>query len=323
MQSGERASSARRFDHPALFYTDPHDYLATTVPFIQKALGAGEPVMVAVPTANLARLCKALGEDAHRIAMHDMSVAGRNPGRIIGDVLLTFASKHPGRRPHIIGEPIWPGRDSIEYPACAQHEALINPAFAGRDAVILCPYNTTHLDPLVVDDALRTHPVVWTSSLQYYSDRYGDPLVTADSFNVPLGVRPETAESLRITPEVVAESRRFSASFALAVGLPVDRVADAVVAVDELVNNTIEHGSGRGWLAAWTEHSRAVYEVVDSNHIDDPLAGRRPITDDSAVGRGLALVHRHSDLVRIHTTARGTTVRAYFELTEDLDENMV
>ncbi len=316
------ATPAPQFDHPALFYSDQQDYLATTVPFILEGLADGDPVMVAVPTANLECLRAALGADAARVVMHDMTVAGRNPGRIIGQVLLAFAGEHAGRRPRIIGEPIWAGRDDTEYPACAQHEALINPAFQGIDAVILCPYNTTDLQPHVVADALRTHPVVWTSTSRYRSDHYDDPVATAASFNLPFPPCPDNAEHIEITADSIAETRRFTASFALAVGMAVDRVADALLTVDELVNNTIDHASGMGRLSAWTQQGRAVFEVSNGSHLTDPLVGRRPVPAHSATGQGLVLVHRRSDLVRIHTTPQGTAFRVYFVLTHDLDEEV-
>jgi anti-sigma regulatory factor (Ser/Thr protein kinase) len=169
--------------------------------------------------------------------------------------------------------------------------------------------------------------VVWTSTRHYPSDQYVDPLVTADSFNVPLPRRPGTAEHMAISSEsvetTIAETRRFSASFALAVGLPVERVADAVLTVDELVRNTIDHGGGHGRLSAWTESRRAVFEVTNRSHITDPLVGRRPVHDGQESGHGLALVNRRSDLVRMHTTAQGTTTRVYFLLTQDLDEGAI
>ena len=89
----------------------------------------------------------------------DMSVAGRNPGRIIGTVLSAFVREHAGRRVRIIGEPIWAGRSTEEYPACAEHEALINVALGSSPAYILCPYDATHLDRSVLVDATRTHPI--------------------------------------------------------------------------------------------------------------------------------------------------------------------
>jgi anti-sigma regulatory factor (Ser/Thr protein kinase) len=302
------------FEHPALFYRDQLDYLAAMMQFVSNGINAGEPVMVAVPTRNLNLLRSAFGSAADAIEMHDMSVAGRNPGRIIGDVLLDFKSRHPHERVRIVGEPIWAGRDETEYPACAQHEALINAAFDGIDATILCPYNASELNPWVIDDARRTHPVLWAGSDQWESKDFDDPYVVADSFNVPMPPPPDSAATMIIYPENPHETRRFSASFALSVGLAIDRVADAVLAVDELVSNTITHAGGIGQLCAWTEGMRAVFEVSDSGFIADRLAGRRPARPDQTDGRGLALAHRQSDLVRIHTTPSGTAIRVYFDL---------
>jgi anti-sigma regulatory factor (Ser/Thr protein kinase) len=306
-------ASSARFEHPALFYRDQRDYLAPVLRFVTGGIAAGEPVMVAVPTRNLAAVRTALGRDADAIEMHDMTIAGANPGRIIGDVLQRFAGKHSPHRVRIVGEPIWAGRDSTEYPACAQHEALINAAFAGRPATILCPYDLGKLDPQVIADAKRTHPTLWMDGRQAASDDYDDPIATAESFNIALPSAPPSAVRISIYPTNSHATRRFTASFALAVALSIDRVADAVLVVDELVNNTITHSGGHGQLSAWTAGDRAVYEVSDRGHITDPLAGRRP-SHNGRSGHGLALAHNHSDLVRIHTTPDGTTIRVYFDL---------
>jgi anti-sigma regulatory factor (Ser/Thr protein kinase) len=312
MTSTPLAGQAPRFEHLAFFYCSHRDYLTTIMRYILSALAANEPVMVAVPTENLARLRMALGSDAECIEMYDMTITGRNPGRIIGEVMMEFAERHHGRRPRIVGEPIWADRDPTEYPACAQHEALINNAFEGVDATILCPYNTSQLQRHVIEDAKRTHPVLWTDTERWASIDY-DPDASED-FNQVLSPVPQSALTRSIFPSEPGESRRFTASFALAIGLDVERIADAVLAVDELVSNTITHGGGYGRLAGWTEGGRVVFEVSDAGYITDPLAGRRRVGSDDTSGRGLALVHYHSDLVRIHTSPKGTAVRVYFDL---------
>ncbi|NEY36638.1 hypothetical protein GTU99_31595, partial [Streptomyces sp. PRKS01-65] len=147
------------FVHPALFYRDDEEYLRGTVPFVREGLAAGEPVAVAVPGERLALIREALGDAADGVRMLDMREAGRNPGRIIPGVLRAFADAQPeGRRVRIIGEPIWAGRSDTEYPACVQHEALINAAFQGRTVTILCPYDAHRLDERVLADAHATHP---------------------------------------------------------------------------------------------------------------------------------------------------------------------
>src|SRR4051794_15787079 len=75
------------FDHPALFYRGPVEYLAETVPFILGGLAAGEPVAVSVPGPNLRLLRAELGAAARRVRMLDMCEVGRNPARILADVL--------------------------------------------------------------------------------------------------------------------------------------------------------------------------------------------------------------------------------------------
>jgi anti-sigma regulatory factor (Ser/Thr protein kinase) len=66
--------------------------------------------------------------------------------------------------------------------------------------------------------------------------------------------------------------------------------------------------------SGWTDVKRLVFEVADSGHITDRLAGRRPARPDQEHGRGLAIVHRIADLVRIHTGPDGTAVRINFDL---------
>ena len=93
-------------DHGAVLYRDEAEYLARTVPFVLDGVAAGEPVVVAVPTANLAMLGRALGRDRDRVLMLDMTEVGRNPARIIAGVMRAFADRHRERRVRMIGEPM-------------------------------------------------------------------------------------------------------------------------------------------------------------------------------------------------------------------------
>jgi len=300
-----------RFAHPALLYRDDEEYLAGTLPYIRDGLSAGEPVAVAVPGANLQLIRAALGDDADRVSLLDMTTAGRNPGRILPTVLLSFADTHPDRRVRLIGEPIWAGRSAAEYPACAQHEALINVAFADRAATILCPYNAALLDPAWIADAYRTHPVLFTAAGRFDSLHYDDPIAVAAGFNRPLSARPADAAALVVDIHTLPAARRFIAEHAIRAGLPAERVSDLVLAVNELAGNSAEHGGGVGELSVWTQADYLVCQLADRGHVSDPLAGRIPVPADAPGGRGLLLVNRLCDLVRMHTTPTGTTVRVH------------
>ena len=309
---GSSHTPAQGFDHPALLYDGPEDYLAGTVPFIEDGLAGGYPVMVAVPAANLGLIRDALGVVAGKITMHDMSRAGRNPGRIIPGVLLRFAQAHTGGPVRIIGEPIWPGRDGMEYPACVQHEALINSVFEGRDAAVLCPYDVSGLDAAAIADAYRTHPVMVAGGERSDSARYAHPFTVAADFNVPLPDPPERALRLALGRTPLSAVRRWVDQFATAAGLPGDRVADLTIAANELVSNTMAHADGIGLLSIWTEHRHVVCQIADAGHIHDPLAGRMPpALTDATGGRGLLLVNQLCDLVRVYTRPGATTIRIH------------
>jgi anti-sigma regulatory factor (Ser/Thr protein kinase) len=308
--TSEPASGVGMFVHEGLFYADADEYLAGLVPFVRAALDAGEPVMAAVPGPNLDLLRDALDGNADRVRFHDMTRAGRNPGRIIPWVLHAFISQHPGRHPHIIGEPIWAGRTADEYPACAQHEALINEAFAGVDATIVCPYDVSRLTPEVLTDAEITHPVLVDGDRRWPSRLYA-PLDLVAAYNAPLPEPESPVATLPFDLMGLSAVRRFVAEHAGLAGLPADRIADLQIAVNELATNSVSYTDGTGTLRVWRSDGVLVCEVRDRGWITDPLAGRLPPPTTAEHGRGLVIVNHLCDLVRVHTDANGTTIRLH------------
>ncbi|AXB48238.1 hypothetical protein A4R43_03050 [Amycolatopsis albispora] len=305
------------FTHPALFYRDHTDYLAATVPFVRAGLDNGEPVAVAVPGPNLTALKDAVHDDG--VLWLDMTEAGRNPGRIIPGVLRAFADQHPGRRARIIGEPIWAGRSDDEYPACAQHEALINAAFRGRDATILCPYDSSRLSETALADATATHPLLVEGDRWWTSPHYA-PGQIVDTYNQPLPQPGEVATypATWFTPHTLTDIRQWAVGHAARAGLSPDRQDDVAIVVSELATNCIDHGDTTGALAGWTTADSLVFQT--SNHTPsgrlDPLAGRLPAPDHQRRGRGLLMVNELADLVRTHTDGTQVTFRVHFTLPE-------
>ncbi|MCM6777132.1 sensor histidine kinase [Nocardia sp. CDC159] len=300
----------RSFVHPALFYRTDTEYLDGLVPFVTEGDG---PVAVAVPPDRLRLLRSALGGAAEHITLIDMSEAGRNPGRIIAGVLREFADAHPDRHVRIVGEPIWAGRSELEYPACAQHEALINFAFVGRDVTIVCPYDTSRLDPVAVADARETHPEVWEGEQRYDSAQYA-PAAVVDRYNQPLFEPDAPPVFVAAAPAEVSETRHRAADLALRLGLDPARVPDLELIVTELVTNSLEHADGICLLRLYRHGDHLVCETRDTGHITDPLAGRHPPQPGQFGGRGLLLVHQLADLFRTHTGPGGTAHYALLRL---------
>jgi anti-sigma regulatory factor (Ser/Thr protein kinase) len=313
----DRTPLSDRFVHPALFYSGEQDYLDGTLPFVRQGLQAGDPVAVAVPGPNLELLREALGQDAAAVHMLDMRIAGRNPGRIIPGVLAAFADAHQdAERVWIIGEPIWAGRSAWEYPACVQHEALINMAFTGRAVSILCPYDLDGLDPAVLADAEATHPVLWRAGQEETSPAYAPDDIIA-GYNQPLP--PPNPDSgalivLEFTAGSLHEPRLVAVEQAARHAMSSDRVGAVELVVNELAVNSVRHGGGSGTLRIWVEDGALICEITDSGHITDPLAGRRDAGLGTDGQRGLLLANYTSDLIRMHTTPTGTTIRAHFTL---------
>ena len=304
--------SAEPFAHPALFYGDHDEYLAGTIPFVTDGLAAAEPVAVAAPAARLALLRAELGQAAERVRMLDMTEVGRNPGRIIPGVLRAFADAHPNGHVRIVGEPIWPERSDHEYPACVQHEALINHAFTGRNVTILCPYDTRRLDRLVLADAARTHPVLIDAAGRRHSEAYAPDEIIA-SYNHVLDA-PADALTIAVDPQGLAGLRRVATELTGRLGMSARRSDDVVLVLTELATNSIEHAHSVATVVLGTDGDQLVCQVRDTGRLADPLAGRRPEVPGQLRGRGLLLVNQLADLVRVHTSPRGTTIEARFTL---------
>jgi anti-sigma regulatory factor (Ser/Thr protein kinase) len=298
--------------HDAVRYRTPGELLSGIGRFVADGLAAGDPVLVVAPGETLDRIRAGRPDPGRQVSMLDMREVGRNPAGIIGQVLLGFARTHPGRRVRIIGEPIWPDRTDEEYPACVQHEALINSAFAGWDWHIRCLYDAARLRPDWLADAARTHPLIGTGDRITPSAHYQDPTTTTARFNTPLPEPPAGAVRLAVRPGTLGLLRETVAEQAAAAGLPGSRAGDLTIALNELVTNSIQYGGGVARAAVWPAGDRVAGQVSDLGHITDPLAGRVPLPAGVAGGgRGLVVVNALCDLVRVYTRPGHTTVRVY------------
>lgn len=300
--------------HTAFFYTTQQEYRDRLLAVISEAVQADHAVLVAVPAPNLAVLAEGLDGLAADVVMTDMNQVARNPTRILGELLGNFVDKHRDQPVRVIGEPIWPGRSDLEYPACVQHEALINQAFTGQDVTVICPYDVTQLDAEVVADARRTHPVLWQNGILEHDNAAYAPEAMLAHYNRPL---PSDPTAVRYTARKLGDlsgARVFAGAYAQWFGLSPDQTADLQLIASELTTASLTHVGGSCRLALWRQDGHVVCEARDDGCLDDPLAGRRPYGSDSERGRGLYVVNAVADLVRTHTTADETTIQAFLRL---------
>ena len=304
--------TAQGFRHEALFYSGEDSFLAGTLPFIREAVEEDEPVMVAVGPRKIDLLKSRLNGAGDRVIFADMHAIGRNPATII-PAWQEFVAEHArdGGRLRGIGEPIWPERTAEELVECEHHESLLNLAFDGDPAWrLLCPYDASALGPRVLTGAEHNHPLIAERGGLRPSPEYRGPEITGAPFEGPLPEPPATSGELAFdSPGDLEGARRFVADRAAAAGIERDRADGLVLAVDEIVTNTLRHTDAGGRLRVWVDDEAVVCEVADSGRIGDPLVGRVRPPLDQATGRGLWIANHFCDLVQIRSSSAGTVVR--------------
>lgn len=311
------------FRHEALLYDGEAEFLASTAAFVQDAVGADEPVLVALCRPKLDALRDVLGPDtvdSGHVVFADMTVMGRNPARII-PAWRDFLARHPGRTAFRgVGEPIWAGRSDAEIVECQRHEALLNVAFAAAPTFhLLCPYDAQTLPAEVISDVFLSHPQVWKYGVLQPDRSVGLDAQAKVHVDTPLPEpRGETSE-LQFDCDLLHLVRRLVRDVADVVGLPFDRRDDLVLAASELATNSVVHGGGTGTCRIWAAQEGSsvplapglVCEIRDAGHIDDPLVGREAPSLEDVGHRGMWLVNQLCDLVQVRELPGGTVVRAH------------
>jgi anti-sigma regulatory factor (Ser/Thr protein kinase) len=302
--------------HEAFLYRTHQEYRDWLLPVIVDAVQAQHAVLVAAPAPNLVVLAEGLDGLANRVVMADMCEVGRNPSRILGEVLSTFAEKQHGEPVRMISEHFWPSRSEIEYPACVQHEVLLDQAFTGADVRVVCPYDVSQLTAEVVADVRRTHPTLRQDGVLENDNAAYSPEAVLARYNQPLSSDPSAVRYTARSLSDLAGARAFAGSYAQWFGLSPDQTADLQLIASELTTASLTHAGATCRLALWRDDGHVVCEARDGGFLDDPLAGRRPYGSDSDRGRGLFVVNAVADLVRTHTAADETTIQAYLRLRE-------
>lgn len=299
------------FRHQAVFYRGLDDMTDRVAPFILEGVALGEPVLVAALPDRVSALSDVLGPAAERVSFLDMGEIGRNPARIIPE-WRRFVDKHAGK-PSMrgVGEPVWASRRADELDECRLHEALLNVAFDdGPGWQLMCPYDAGALPAHVIEDAMRTHPVVGLDEASRHR-QYGGHLQAQREFERPLSNPPDGAEQITFGEGDLAGLRSVVHTLGGRARLSPDVVDDLVLAAHELACNSIKHGGGGGVLRAWDGPGSLVVELSDRGVISNPLVGREPALELAETGRGVWIVNQLCDLVQVRSSSAGTTVRLH------------
>jgi anti-sigma regulatory factor (Ser/Thr protein kinase) len=305
--------------HSAVFYGDADELLAGVAPPLQAALAEDQPVLVALTTENSRRLRELIGDEAEHVEFLEMEAVGLNPARVIPAwrefVDANVSAEKPGLG---ICEPIWADRTTDELTECQHHEALVNVAFrSDPEWSLLCPYDTSSLPDRVLEEAMRSHPILARGGTEARSDEF-EP-TGRRPFDGPLTEAPADAETVAFGADDIATIREKVAGRAAAAGLSAMRAEDLTLAVNELTANSVRHGGGRGELSIWEQDvsgqpRRLVCEVRDAGRIEGPLLGRIRPGPDWVGGRGLWMVNQLCDLLQIRALPEGNLARVQMRI---------
>jgi len=299
------------YRHEAFLWHDAADFTGGLVPFLEDGLEGGEPMMVAVIPEHLAWLQDTLGPKAKAIDFVDMTELGKNPARII-PAWQQFLDEHSGRGRPVrgIGEPIWPGRRPEELVECQLHEALLNVAVdPALPFWLICPYAAEELEPTVVEEAYRSHPVIVEADAYLGSARYAGRAHVESMFGAELSEPTGLARSTHFTEADLSRLRTYLNLEFFVAGLSEEKAADLAEVVHRLASSSMHRGSSGGTLRIWDQPDALVCEVVDDTRVSDPLLGRRVPSEEEH--DGLWLANQLCDLGQLRSTDAGTAIRVH------------
>jgi anti-sigma regulatory factor (Ser/Thr protein kinase) len=292
--------------HEAVPYSSPSHLAQRLAPRVAAATAVGDPVVAVLDDAAGAELRAALGPDAAEVDFQDPRDVHRVPGFTVA-VRWARTSRRitvPGGRALVIGQQV----DGLTEPEhWARLDIGLDVATEGLPITVLCP---------VLDDSPHlprvraTHPVLATAGGWQRSAGYRLPseAVVDHPPPPPPDLGPPAAE-LGFGPGGLLELRRLVAAVAAGTLGP-ERVADVVLAVNELASNSLEHGPGSGRLRMWTGDG-VVVEVADRSRMAVPFPGMVPPPPDGARGRGLWLASELCDVLEMWSDDGGTVIRLH------------
>jgi anti-sigma regulatory factor (Ser/Thr protein kinase) len=288
--------------HSALPFRGADGFVSAAADVVREAIAyEAVPIVLADPD-QISDVRSEIGPDGPSVFGFDMSVAGRNPARLL-PALQHFLDQHPDQQLACVAEPIRVGDPAAVVGEVALHELLLRlPAFHAWNCRLTCAYDVDGLAPEVV------------SAIENAHRGDADPADQIDRARAEsLPPRPMSCEDLGVDRTTLSTLRGFIQRRAQRAGLDDERVDDLVYAVNEVVTNSICHGEGRARVSFWTEANAVICEVRDRGYIRDPLAGRVAPQPDRAGGRGLWLVNQLCDFVQLRSSPAGTILRMHID----------
>lgn len=296
----------QQFRHEAVPYEGHDDFLSYCAATTERASERDEQLLFLVSAPKIDALRDRLDGKAPDVTFIATDEHGRNPARLI-TLLDNFRASSEGRHCVGVNEPIFPGRSAAAAQEAQLADSVLNAAgLRSWPLSVLCLYSS-ELGEESLREMRRSHPQVRGEA----DNPAYDPDRAAALFAAPLDDPPSDTLARQVRGTDLAPAREFVRSFAE--DLQPDRREDLILAVNEVVTNSVQHGGGECRISMWDGPTSVICEVRDAGHITDPLSGRLAPARSATAGRGLWLANHLCDLVQIRSSQAGTVVRLYVD----------
>lgn len=297
-----------RFRHEAVPYPGPDHFVPAASAVVRAGLDSNERVLVVASASKLRDLQDALGPDGDEVTFLARGEHARNPARVA--MLLDTFHGGPDGRTSLGVHDTDPGRTRALTLETRFADCTLNLEAVRSWAVsLLCLFDLSGLDDDARYSMRRGHGVVRGSDTN--SDF--EPGWAEQLYGVLPDRAPASARRIVIGDGGLARARAFVREAAAGYRVVPDRVDDLVLAVNEIVTNSLRYGGGTAHLAVWFEDGAIACEVRDRGFISDPLTGRFAPSASASSGRGVWLAHNLCDLVQLRSSSTGTVVRMFVD----------
>ena len=305
------------FRHLALVHRGVEELLDSLAPLLRAAVSRGDLVWAAVDDATRDAIERRLGASASALVSGEpgqpysysgQTTAARRADRLRDEIgygrsalILSDAAAVGGPDPGTSAPDFWSVVD-----------ASSNLALRGLPVTLICLCDADRIS----DDADRflywNHPELVAGPTVSPNPRYRTPIEVLASTPAPpapaLGP-PSQEQPFANGTTALRGIRAWTRRHGLEAGLEPARIDGLVLAVCELVSNSIEHGAGYGTLSWWIRPGRVVAQIHDPGQMGTITPGLSRPDVRSVRGRGVWLARQLSDVLHLWTTVEGTYAR--------------
>lgn len=298
--------------HEAVLHASPADLARQLAPIIAATLDADGIVVAALDAVHQEALQSALGDTAGAVEFADPVEVHSVPGFTVAVRWARTARRltKPGSRALVVDQYLDGLDRGPEH--WARLDIALNVALPGLPVTVLCPYPR---DSPELARVRATHPSICAPGGSRANSGYRQPDDAVIDFPPP--PPPELgppAALMAFATGALAPLRHLVGAVATAAGLGPERVADLVLAANEIASNSVEHGPGSGVLRLWDTGGKLVAEIADTGGpMNVPFPGIALPPPGGARGRGMWLASELCDVLEVWSDSDATVIRMHVD----------